>query len=165
MGKARVKSEVRVVTWDQVDDLVQRCGELTARIGELNRELTKSVADAKATYKGRVAAVERELADIYGGIQVFVTQNRSELRGRSKRLNHGKIGYRKSTHVRLKAKSADVLEQLEALGLDGCIKVKKTVDRNALRNLEPAVLKRLGAELLVEDVFFVEPDRVEVKAV
>ena len=80
-----------------------------------------------------------------------------DLDGKTKSLTFGSLGFRKSTSIIVK-KAKAVLVALRAYGMDDCINVKETVNKEALRQYSDDKIAAVGCVKKVDDVFWYEPD-------
>jgi len=134
---------------------------------ELQMEAIGAAADMEIRNITQVAAEEIEplknrVANLEAAVEAFAVLNREEIlpRGRkSLELNHGVLGFRKSSKVQVKKST---LEKLEELGLDAAIRIKKTVDREELKTWSPEKLALVDASLKVSDDFWYETKRADV---
>jgi len=164
MSTARVKSVEQVKSWEEVDDRLLGVARLQRGIDELEAELTERTAKLKEEFKAAVAERKRALKAEVKSVEVFVTGRREEMgKKKSRVLNHGTVGWRQSTKLALEMSSAEVIAALEGQGLGGCVKVKKSVDKTKLKDVEDETLERVGVKRVVEEVFFVEPEHVVIE--
>jgi len=157
-----VRSEEQVLTWKDVDDLLMRAGELQRSLDASNEAMTEKIAAIKEEHKAATTTVQAELDKVVRLLEVFAEKNQDGFRGkRSRKLNHGQIGWRKSTKLALTKKPLEVIELLRRKGMEDCVKVRETVDKTKLKEFPDDVLEQVGARMEVADVFFVEADRHE----
>uniref|UniRef100_UPI003D08A498 host-nuclease inhibitor Gam family protein n=1 Tax=Caloranaerobacter sp. DY30410 TaxID=3238305 RepID=UPI003D08A498 len=84
------------------------------------------------------------------------------LNGKTKVLNFGRTGFRKSTKIVLR-KVENVIKNLKALNMLDCIKVKESVNKEVLKKYSDEEIARVGAIKKVEDVFWYEVDREQLQ--
>jgi len=164
MAKAtRMRSEDQVLTWKQVDELLMRAGELQRNLDEVNEQMTARIAAIKEEHKRLTAGVQEELDKVLKSLEVFAEKNQDGFRGkRSRKLNHGTIGWRRSAQLKLTKKPKEVIELLRKKGMDDCVKVSERVDKTKLREYPEETLEQVGATVVQLDVFFVESEKHEV---
>jgi len=107
-------------------------------------------------------AKQRALAPVVGRIErtkerleAFVTEHRDEMDGQSITLTHGRVGYRRSAaKVELFKGEEFTLRMLELRKHDGCIAIKKKVDKKAVKDLSGGELAICGVHVLTGEKFF-----------
>ena len=86
---------------------------------------------------------------------------------KTKTLNFGAVGFRKSTKIKLPkapTKLAEIIQLLRSKGMDGCVKTPApSVDKDALRKYPTQDIVAVGASIEVDDVFWYEPDREKLE--
>jgi phage host-nuclease inhibitor protein Gam len=92
-----------------------------------------------------------------------VETHRDELKGKTRILNFGKVGFRQSTKIVIKGMQA-VLKTLKARGMTDCIIVKESVNKDRLREYPDEVIASVGATKKVTDTFWYEADREKLRA-
>ena len=88
------------------------------------------------------------------------------LTAKAKVLNFGKLGFRKSTKlVTLKGWTwARVGQKIEELELTNLLKIKKSVDKEAVKNSgrTKAEMREFGVEITTDEEFFYEVDEAKI---
>ena len=86
---------------------------------------------------------------------------------KTKTLNFGAVGFRKSTKIKLPkapTKLAEIIQLLRSKGMDDCVKTPApSVDKDALRKYPTQDIVAVGASIEVDDVFWYEPDREKLE--
>jgi phage host-nuclease inhibitor protein Gam len=91
-------------------------------------------------------------------IKDYSEENKAEIKGKTRLLDFGKIGFRQSTKITMKSIQA-VLKSLKAREMDDCIRIKEEVNKEALGEYPDEVITAVGASKKMEDVFWYEVDR------
>jgi phage host-nuclease inhibitor protein Gam len=93
-------------------------------------------------------------------ICTFATLNKGELFRQRKSLDtpYGPYGFRKSTKLQTmpKVKLQDVLDRLQELNITEAIKVKRSVDKESMREWPEPRLETVGMRRVSKDEFFIE---------
>lgn len=149
-------------SWDEVDQALREIGLIDLDVEAMEAEFNRQVADLKSALEERAKPL-LERKDYLGRlIKEFTEDRRAELKGKTKELNFGKLGFRQTTQIVLRNVKA-ILSALKARGMDDCIIVKEQVSKEALRGYDDQVLASLGVQRKVEDVFWYEPDRERLR--
>lgn len=164
---ARMKPKQQLPTlssWDEVDLALKSIGalqrEVTAIESTMNEEIDAAKLKAKEAsdpHLAKVAAISRQVQD-------FAEAHRDDLvNKKTKPLIFGVIGWRKSTKVKLpkdKTRLADIIDLLHRVGWHDCVtQADPTINKEALRLHDFAEVKKLGIDVSIEDVFWLEPAR------
>lgn len=108
-------------SWDEVDGAGVEVLTCQAEINQAEAELKAEIAAAKEASKQAIQEPKRNLDLLLKGIEAFVEAHKTELIGRSRKLTHVEVGYRKrppSVAARLKS-FAKVIERVLSLGRKG----------------------------------------------
>lgn len=156
MARTRIKNEM-LASWEAVDGCLKKIGEIDNKLkkieADMNDEITR--AKAKADDKSKLYLEEKKQLELL--IKDFAETNRMDLDGKTKTMTFGSLGFRKSTSIIVK-KAKAVLIALRAMGMDDCINVKESVNKEALRGYSDDVITKVGCVKKVDDVFWYEPD-------
>lgn len=156
MARTRIKNEM-LASWEAVDGCLKKIGEIDNKLkkieADMNDEITR--AKAKADDKSKLYLEEKKQLELL--IKDYAETNRMDLDGKTKSLTFGSLGFRKSTSIIVK-KAKAVLVALRAYGMDDCINVKETVNKEALRQYSDDKIAAVGCVKKVDDVFWYEPD-------
>jgi phage host-nuclease inhibitor protein Gam len=152
-------------SWDEVDDKLKRIGELGLRLEEMERSMNTTITGIKEGTKASAKPLLEEQERLSHLVREYAEENAAAFgKRKSLDLTHGKVGWRKSTSLKIK-RVADTLTALKAQGMSQYIRAKESVDKEGLRDLGDHVLTMLGVQRKVDDVFFLEPDREKIREV
>ena len=121
-------------------------------------------AEAEARSRVFIEATKR----LERQIKEFAEAHRDDMDGKkTKTLNFGAVGFRKSTKIKLPkapTKLAEIIQLLRSKGMDDCVKTPApSVDKDALRKYPTQDIVAVGASIEVDDVFWYEPDREKLE--
>jgi len=164
----RVKSDKPVLrnipNWEHADNFVRRIGELQQKIQAEEAKAKSKIDQAKADLVKQVKP-HQETIDLYmQSLQVFASSHRDDFkRLRSRKLNFGVLGWRKSTSIGITKKTLELIKEFFSKAKAAtCIRVKESVDKEALARLTDEDLALVKAQRKSKEVFFVEPDLIEI---
>jgi phage host-nuclease inhibitor protein Gam len=152
-----MQREVRVLhDWADVDRamLALRVAEVElASIGAKHDAVIQIAQEAKqAELQPIVSRTER----MRERLEAFVEEHRADLEGRSLKLTHGTVGYRRGNPVvAYERDAAHSMDMLKVRGLDACIAVVEKIDKKAVRGLDETELAVCGISITHDDRFFV----------
>ena len=163
MSNRRVKVAITLPTVNTLEEADVMLSEIAARkrsIELIKAGLNESVDALKVKAAAEIAPLSQEVEVLEQALARFGEANRESLfaKVKSRALAFGEIGFRASTKVALLNRKwtwERVLNALEEKTL-GCIRVKKEVDKEALRGLNPEDLEAVGVKLQKENGFYYE---------
>ena len=154
---------VIVKNWEQIDAMVESLGSLRRKIDKAESDAQEEIDRIKAKL---AKDIKTDQAGIYmrvESIKAFAAAWRKYDFGakQTKKLNHGTIGWRKSTVISIKKTTVALIKQVFGRSAKQYIHVKEMPDKEAMAKLTDEQLAAVGARRKHKDVFFVEPDIVE----
>lgn len=160
----KVKSfELRVKSWEEVDVLLRRMGEIDVAISKIEGELTLRINEIKANADKKSEGLRKEYDELEQAITQFCEEHKQEFtKQRSKELTFGLVAYRVVTKIAIKSKEA-CLAAMHALKLDSYIRVIEEPDKLAMEGLDDSVLAKVGAKRKTEDKLRIEPAIEKIK--
>ena len=167
----RVKPVLAVPTiknLEEADATLAKIAELNRHINLTQNVLNEDIDRLKLQAAEEARPYEQEKEELEQALTRFVEYHRQELftSRRSRVLNFGVIGIRKSTKLVVAGKGGfkRVLEVLQELDLGQYIRNKPEVDKEALSGAAPETHKQIGVKLQEKDVFYYELVQHELEA-
>jgi len=152
---------VVIKNWEEADLAVKTIGELQAKITELEAATDIVVNQAKAD----LAATTKPLADTIianlDAVEHFAEEHKDGFGvNKSRQLNFGIIGWRKSTALKIAnvKKTIELIKEKFASKAKLYLHLKDTPDKEALAKLTDEELASVAARRKSTDDFYVEPD-------
>jgi len=169
---ARVKIQEALETpqsKEEVDAAIRQIGDLLNEIDRLENNLEGTIRKETASTSKKVNAHEQRIIELQQGIEAFMASHRRELTQGGKRksikLPTGNTGWRFSTLlVEITGEEEEVVKLLEKRGLEGLVRVKKTVDKEAIKK-NPGSVRGIKGLIVKkgEEIFWIKPDQVNLK--
>jgi len=162
--KSSSTSLITITDWEGADELVKKIGTLQLNINQAELIAKERIDMAKQDLAKTIKPFQDEIKKITQSLEIFATANRTTAFGRnqSKKLNFGKLGWRKSMSISIAKTTLDKIKQVfgkkKAVNY---IHTKEVPDKEALAKLTDEQLTSLGARRKNKEVFFVEPDLPE----
>lgn len=167
MTNRRVKSDkiicVEIGSFEQADNALQKLGELQLAINQAEHTAADKINEAKLELAEATKPLQDEIQGIVYSLELFANARKSEFgKGRSKKLQFGKIGWRKSVAIVIAKNTLALIKKAfkPARALD-CIILKEAVSKDALAKLTDEDLKIVNARRKETDAFYAEPDLPE----
>jgi len=160
----KVKSaELKVKSWEEVDASLRRMGEIDIIISKIEGEMTLNINEIKAKADKDSEKLRKEYDDIEEAVSAFCGEHKQEFtKTRSKELTFGIVAFRVVTKIAIKSKEA-CLAAMHALKLDNYIRTIEEPDKQAMEDLDDAVLAKVGAKRKTEDKLRIEPNLERLK--
>lgn len=135
-------------------------------IDKINTKLNEDVEKLTEKATERIAPHQQEIDDLVDGLYIYASANRNALTdgGKKKTISWptGKFGWRFTPPKVALKKVADVLAALKEKGLERFIRVKESVNKEALLE-EPEVAQTIkGVSVTQHEEFFVRPLKLEI---
>lgn len=164
MKRVKVEGPKAYATWEEADEALRQIGEAQRAIEAEEHKMQEQIDLAKERAAAASQPYQALIGDLEQRLAVFAEVNRDDLGVRkSRELNYGMLGYRKSTKVVLPRGAAKVLEIIKKLrdrGMGDCvITPAERVDKDALKKYPPNDIVDIGASLEVKDAFWYEVKR------
>lgn len=163
--RQKMKATCRLHSWDDVDATMKQYAACERVMGDLNNDMNTELDEIKKKYAALAKPVQERL-DHYGeDVRQYVTENRTDMEGKTKELNFGRTGFRISTKLKYSKgiKAGDVVAALLRLKLTDCVKTTQTVIADTLKKKPVDVLDEVGAFLDKSDEFWFETKREEIQ--
>jgi len=147
---------------DEAADMVARIGDLTREIERIKLDMQEELAEVKARHEARAQPLIEERTALTEGVRLWAEANRKRLTmgGKVKyvRLTTGEIKWRQRPPAVTIRGTAQVLQRLKERGLTRFIRVKESVNKEAIREEPEAVAGIPGIKVgSAGEDFVVEP--------
>ena len=150
-------------TWDDVNEALRLIAEAQNEIAMMEAGMNVQIDTIKQAYEEKVQEYKKQIKQKELLIKEFTTDKRDQLDGKTKDLTFGKVGFRKSTKLQLPKALDKVIAALRKRGMEDCISVKETVNKDILKQYDEQRILEVGGSLKVEDAFWHETKQAELK--
>ena len=169
MVRQKATGATTLGSWADADKTLKKIGETASKIAAKEAAATAKIEQAKATLKRETDALVAEKTSLLHDVEEFAKLHKAELTEEAGKksivLNHGSLGFRKSTKIKL-VKVAKIVERIKAKGrafADKHLHIKESPNKEALRKLDDETLESLGVIRDVSDEFWCEPSMTTLK--
>jgi phage host-nuclease inhibitor protein Gam len=151
----------KLETMEDVNSVLREIGLLEREIESIDAAAQKEIGDIKAAAAKQGETPRKRIIEMSTRINAYAEYNKGDLfkERKSIELTFGVFGYRKSTSISIKKTTTALLEKLH---LDKYIRVEKTPDKDAMKEMNDDSLAQVDAVRKVKDDFFCESNREEV---
>ncbi len=143
-------------SWDEADAALKEIAEAENQIAILESSLNIASNALKEEFKAKSEPYKAEIKKYEAMVKEFVTEHKADLKGKSRELTFGKVGFRLSTKVVLPKKLDRLIAALRRYEMDDCIQVEEKVNKDVLRTYGEKEIIAVGASLKKEDTFWYE---------
>jgi len=152
-------------SWEDVDKALLDIAESEITLNDIEGQLNIHINAAKERATQLSTPLKTRIKALSEVVEDWVERNRKDIDGKTKVLTYGKVGYRASSRVSVPTKTIDeVLEALRKHGMNDCISVKETVDKDMLGKYPDKDIEKVGCSKKYEDKFFMETDKKKIRA-
>lgn len=158
MARKRV-TDPQLKNWEEVDACLKAMGDAENELSVITAEMNAAIAQAKKEAEERAAQFKETIKQNEGKIREFTTVRKEDLKGKSKQLTFGTVGFRQSTKLLLPSDTAEVILKLRQNGMADCINVKETINKDTVKSYPEEDILRIGGYLQKSDTFWYETDK------
>lgn len=162
-GRKRME-EPMLKSWEQVDQALREIAEANNELAMLHSAMNLQVDTLKKQFDEAAKHYHEKVKKNELLVKEFVSANREEMDGKSKKLTFGTVGFRMSTKLGLPKDLAKVIKNLKKYHMEKCITTKESVNKDVLRTYEEKDILKVGGRLQKEDAFFYDLSKVETQA-
>lgn len=158
MARKRV-TEPQLKSWEEVDACLKVMGDAENQISVITAEMNAAIAEAKKAAEEKAAQYKEMIKQNEGKIKEFTTVRKEELKGKSRQLTFGTVGFRQSTKLSLPPDTGEVILKLRENGMADCINVKETINKDTVKSYPEEDILKIGGYLQRTDSFWYETDK------
>jgi len=163
---ARRKPKATVISLKEAEAALGELARLERDLTAVECELNEGIDRLKAEAAAKAKPLHARRKELETALATFAQLNKGELfrRRKSLELAFGTIGFRRSTKLvpRPKLTLAMVLEKLREYGFREAIRIKESVDKEAMRDWPDERLELVGLRRKITDEFFIELKTEEI---
>ena len=163
MARKRV-TEPQLRSWEEVDGCLKIMADAENEILKIEAEMNRQIAEIKKASEEEARGHKELIKQNEGKIKEFTGAHKEELKGKSKVLTFGTVGFRLSTRLLLPSSVAEVILKLRERGMLDCINIKESVDKEAIKKYGEEDIVAVGGYLQKTDTFWYETDKDALSA-
>lgn len=161
MARKRME-EPALESWEEVDSTLKKIREAELEVSRISADMEKCIMDIKENTEKQITPYKNEVKKLELQIKEFVSLNKDELKGKSREMTFGTVGFRMSTKLVLPKVVDKMIKQLKKLGMGDCVTVKESVNKDILKTYDEKTILMVGASLKKEDTFWYETKQEEI---
>ena len=159
-----MKSVVSINSWEDVNKALKLKGECELTLDTLEAEMNMKINDVKLETENHSKQHTDNVNQLDEHNKQFTEENKTEIEGTKKILTFGKVGFRLSSNVSVPTKKlSKIIENLRKFGMENCIKVSESVNKDILGTYSDKDIAKVGATKKAEDKFWCEADKERIR--
>ncbi|HGJ66891.1 TPA: hypothetical protein ENS27_16145 [bacterium] len=171
MAKKKSQALSIPASLDEADRYIASIAELQRKINLVQLQLNTQLAELTKKAKEECKPLEQKINTLVKGLYIFADTHREKITDGFSRqtveVSSGVFGWRQRPETTEVEDEDQAIKELEELGLKECIRVKKTVNKEAIEALPKDVVEKLKFITVKEgdEVFSVKPKEVKISFV
>lgn len=161
MARKRME-EPAIKSWEEADGVLKKIRDAEISLALITADMEKCINDVRQSAEEQAGPYKDEIKKLELQLKEFTTFNRGELKGKSRELAFGTVGFLMSTSLVLPKAVDGVIRTLKKLGMGDCINLKETVNKDVLKTYDEKTILMVGASLKKKDTFWYETKREEL---
>lgn len=161
MARKRIE-EPALESWEEVDSTLKKIREAELEVSRISADMEKCIIDIKENTEKQIVPYKNEIKKLELQVKEFVSLNKDELKGKSREMTFGTVGFRMSTKLVLPKVVDKMIKQPKKLGMGDCVTVKESVNKDILKTYDEKTILMVGASLKKEDTFWYETKQEEI---
>jgi phage host-nuclease inhibitor protein Gam len=159
MARVKMEEKEKIQNWEEADLVLKEIAELNLQKDILENKMNEHISDVKLEFTDKAEPIHKRIKVLSNELKTFTNLNRNDLRGKTKKMNFGSLGYRKSTKLSIPHKIKNtVIALLKRKNMNDCINVKETINKEVLKTYDN-IITELGVIKKVTDTFWYEVDK------
>ena len=162
MAKKSAKPVLRSL--EEADNCLREIAECQIAINTIEADMNISINNIKERAVKLSDPMKANIDMLTQQIKDYAEYTRADMTGKTVQLNFGKYGFRQSSSVSFPAKKTDmVLNNLKQFGMNDCINIKETINKEALERYKDEDIAKVGASRKIKDSFYLEADKTKIR--
>lgn len=163
MARKRMAGTV-LKSWDEADQALREIGICGLAMENIEGRMNLEILELKQVAKEELKPLAEKKEGLELALKEWTELNRGDIKGKTRKLVFGTVGFRLSTKVLVaKDKAKAVIDMLTRMKLMNCLKIKVSLKKDELKKLPAETLSELGVVLKQEDAFGYDLDREKIK--
>jgi len=167
MARKKPLNVYPVKTHEDANEALKKLATLQRTVASEELKMNEQIDGIKAKAAIKAAADQEKIKSLENGLQAFCEFNKESLftKKRSLDLNFGIIGFRKNSKLAPKPKTtwARIVELMEKKGFKSGIRVKKSANKDAMKDWSDEKLAKVDARRVKSDEFWYETKEVAIE--
>lgn len=160
MARRKPKNLYPIKDVAEANRVLGEVASLKRQLDGIDNKLNDDIDRLKVESESHAAPLHSRLDSLENGLLAFAEHNKEDLfvGKRSKALDFGSLGYRKSSEIKPKPKHtlAMILGKIKELGFSAGVRISEAVNKDELRTWPDERLELVGARRVEKDTFWYE---------
>jgi phage host-nuclease inhibitor protein Gam len=166
MGRVKPKNLYPIKDLAAANAAMAEIAGIKRSIAEIESAMNERIDHTKAEAEVRALPLQARLASIEGGLLAYAEHNKSDLfkDKRSRELDFGSLGYRRSKEIKPKAKTTwkMVLGAIKQFKFNAALRTTEGVNKEELHTWPDQRLDVIGCHRVEKDTFWYEIDETKI---
>ncbi len=161
MARKRMEEQT-LKSWEEADNILKQIREAEIEMNTISAEAEKCILDIKQHAEERAQPYRDKIKKMELQLKEFTVINKADLKGKTREMSFGRVGFRMSTKLILPKAVETVIAQLRKNGMGDCVVTKESVNKEILKTYDENTIIGVGASLKKEDTFWYETKQEKV---
>lgn len=164
MARVRIPDAPLLQSWDEANSALLEIAQAEIALANIEGEMNVKINTIKDEAERAAAPIRERISELNKQLKSFAELNRPDFgKAKSKALTFGEIGFRVSSSIVIKAAMIPkVIDNLRKLGMEDCVKVQETVNKEVLKTYPEENIIQSGATIKRSDTFWYETDKQQL---
>lgn len=162
IGKRKRMEAPMLGSWEEVNTALKAIAQANNELQVIGSSMNMQIDALKEASDKMALPYKEEIKKQELMIKEFVQENRAEMKGKSRKMTFGTVGFRMSTKLSLPKELKKVIAALRKFDMEDCIILKESVNKDILKTYEEKDILKVGGSLKKEDTFYYEVDQSAV---
>ncbi len=164
MARTRLPDPQGILSWEDVDRALIEIARAEIEIAKIEGDMNIEINGIKERADRDCAPRRARIEELGKALKAFAELNRPDFgKQKSRKLTFGTLGWRASTSIQVKTALVDhIIGNLRKLGMEDCVKVSETVNKEVLSTYPEDKIIASGATLKKSNTFWYETDKAEL---
>lgn len=161
MARKRME-EPALKSWEEVDSTLKQIREAEIELSRIAADAERNMIDIRQNAEAMAQPHKDQIKRMELQLKEFAVTNKADLKGKTREMAFGRVGFRMSTKLVLPKAVETVIKQLRKNGMGDCIITKESVNKEILKTYDENTIIGVGASLKKEDTFWYETKQEKI---
>ncbi len=161
MARKRME-EPALKSWEEVDSTLKQIREAEIELSRIAADAERCMIDIRQNAEAMAQPYKDQIKRMELQLKEFAVTNKADLKGKTREMAFGRVGFRMSTKLVLPKAVETVIKQLRKNGMGDCIITKESVNKEILKTYDENTIIGVGASLKKEDTFWYETKQEKI---
>lgn len=161
MARKRME-EPALKSWEEADSTLKQIREAEIELSRIAADAERCMIDIRQQAEDRAQPYKDRIKQMELQLKEFTVTNKADLKGKTREMAFGRVGFRMSTRLVLQKALEPVITALRKNGMGDCVVIKESVNKEILKTYDENTILSVGGSLKKEDTFWYETKQEKV---